>query len=139
MRRTDASLFATLACGLVAWGISGVALPTTAAASCGDYLILSGEDPHAVSPSMPGEFDAETGLPVQHPAAPCRGAHCSKKHGTAPGPVPPPVAPVRQMPGCTATLIELPALDLTCGICEAVVACPIFLGQGIFRPPRASG
>ena len=115
---------ALVAAGLV---LGGIALtPGTAAASCGNYVIVQNED--------------HTGQPQPVPAVPCHGPGCSKA----------PAAPALPMtaPVSSSTGNDQPTADLdsatdasnasSWGRLLPNVEHPIRLTSSIFHPPRAS-
>src|SRR6266545_5019194 len=119
----------------IAWGWLA---PTSARASCGDYVVIPGEHPahsapstHQVVPRPP--VDSPT-LPP-HRLPPCHGPRCS-----APAPTPLTVAPVPVLELEEWAIVARLGLPLSCGVRSCLVLrAPEGLRHRpgtVFRPPR---
>jgi hypothetical protein len=115
---------ALVAVGLV---FGGIALtPGTAAASCGNYVIVQNED--------------RTGQPQPVPAVPCHGPGCSKAPGVPTMPMTAPVTTSTTTEQLTANFDSDADLVKPSGWGRPLpnVEHPIRLASSIFHPPRAS-
>lgn len=130
---------------LLAWAVLVCLTPTSAEASCGDYVMVTGNGSHhqdqgrsiGDSGTMAAHSHTMTSQSGRPAVPPCRGPHCSRRNSV------PPLAPttplrlnveqwavlISDVPASSSDEIVLPVTDPSMGFATSLVS-------RIYRPPR---
>src|SRR5262249_6353611 len=113
--------------------------PSSARASCGDYVIVNGRGPNVTvhHGAMPA---AEPGrsAPVHGPTKPCSGPTCSARQHVPIAPAPSSPPPPAQAWGPIGEPLDFPLPSPTARVAGDRLLPPGIIVRTIFHPPRFS-
>src|SRR5262249_3969706 len=117
-------------------GFLGWVAPNQARASCGDYVMPSGQGQHTGTP--PPSSQPEQPVPVKRtPGKPCHGPHCSQHQDLPPAPPAPPAPTTQKLFVSSLDLIQLDDGQARFLREESRGRLPQGAALDIFHPPRS--